>query len=83
MVNIREMVERFKVKSEYFFKSSEQVFIIDVDRNYYWCDILSIEENYIQVLNFKGKRKSEKSKIYWSDIIRLDKYRNQEEIKRW
>ena len=77
------MIERFKIKAEGFLKTNNKIFIIDTNDTYYWCNILSIEETYILIQNFKGVRQYEKEKIFWSDITRFDEYKEQSEVKRW
>lgn len=81
--DIRNMIERFKIKAEGFLKTNDKIFIIDTNNTYYWANIISIEENYILIQNFKGVRQYEKEKIFWSDITRFDEYKDKCEVRRW
>ena len=69
---VKEKVERFKAKAELFLKKDMKVFITDIYQNYFFCDILSVGEDYILVQGFKGKRKLEKDRILRLDVVKLD-----------
>ena len=60
--------------SEVFLKNNTRAFIIDTFNNYYFCDILVIGEDYLYVQHFTGKKKLEKERILWFDIIKFDEY---------
>ena len=78
MENIKEKVERIKAKAELFLKNDTKVFIVDTLDNYYWCDILLIGEDYLFVQHFTGKKKFEKERILWLDIIKFEEYKENE-----
>lgn len=73
-----EKIERFKLKSENFLKNNIKVFIIDINDQYYFSDILFVGDSYIIVRDFKGSRKYEKSRLLWVDIVRIEPYKNKE-----
>ena len=78
MENIKEKVERIKAKADLFLKNDIKVFIVDTLDNYYWCDILSVGEDYLFVQHFTGKKKFEKERILWLDIIKFEEYKENE-----
>lgn len=74
MEKIKENIERLKGKAEVFLKNNTRAFIIDTFNNYYFCDILVIGEDYLYIQHFTGKKKLEKERILWFDIIKFDEY---------
>ena len=72
---VKEKIERFKGKADLFLKNDVRVFIVDIYENYFFCHILSVGEDYILVEGFKGKRKYEKDRILWLDVIKLEEYK--------
>ena len=74
---ITEKVERFKAKAELFLKNDIKVFITDIYENYFFCDILLVGEDHILVKGFKGKRKLEKDRILWFDVVKLEEYKEE------
>ena len=74
---ITERIERFKVKAEIFFKNELDCFVIDIYNNYYFCKIINIDNDFLYIHNFKGKRNGEDDRLVWSDIIKLDEYREE------
>lgn len=77
METAKEMVERFKGKAEVFLKNNTPVFIIDTADNYYFCDILLIGEDYLYIQHFTGKKKGEKERIVWFDILKFEEYKDE------
>lgn len=75
METAKEKVERMKGKAEIFLKNNTPAFIVDTSDNYYFCYILIIGEDYLYIEDFKGKRKGEKSRLVWFDVIRFDEYK--------
>ena len=57
-----EKVERFKLKAEQFLSNNQKAFIKDVD------------ETYLYIEDFTGKRKGERNRINWYDLIELKEY---------
>ena len=74
METAKDKVERFKGKAEIFLKNNTRAFIVDISDNYYFCDILLVGEDYLYVQHFTGKKKSEKERIVWFDIIKFEEY---------
>ncbi len=72
---IKDKAERIKAKAEIFLKNKTKTFIVDSFDNYYFCDIISVEEDYLIVLGFAGRRKFERDKIYFVDVLRLEEYK--------
>lgn len=73
--NLKEKIERLRVKAEYFLKEDKRVFIKDIYDNFHFADILLIGEDWIYVQHFSGRRTGEKSRILWVDIINLEEYK--------
>lgn len=78
--DLRITIERFKMKSERFLKKDSKIFIIDSNNTYYFCKIVSIGEEGIEIQNFKGPRKFEKERIYWEDIFKIEEYKSDGEL---
>jgi len=73
--DIRQKIERWKIKAEAFLKNDTKAFIIDVTDQYYFCEIIFVGEDCIHVQGFKGKLNGEKSRIYWSDVVKFEEYK--------
>jgi len=73
---IRDKIERFKIKAEGFLKEDIRAFIVDINDTYYFCDILFVGENYLLVQGFKGTRKLEKDRLFWGDVVKLEEYKS-------
>jgi len=76
--DIRETIERFKIKAEDFLKNNIKAFIIDVNDTYYFCDIILVGDEGVYIQNFKGVRKGEKERIFWADIVKFEGYKEKE-----
>lgn len=74
---IRNTIERFKIKAERFLKNNSKTFIVDVQDTYYFCYVVAVREEEIHIQNFKGPRKCEKERIFWEDIVKLEEYKNE------
>lgn len=72
---LRNKIERNKIKAERFKKNNQRAFIIDMDDTYYFCYIIFVGEEGIHLENFEGVRKGEKSRIFWEDILRIKEYK--------
>ena len=75
---LKEKIERLKAKSELFFSNKTKVFIVDTESNYYFCELILLEENYINFKCFTGKREGESFKKLWLDILDIDEYKEEE-----
>ena len=76
--DIRERLERLKIKAEEFLKDDTRAFIVDVNDTYYFCDIILVGETTITVQNFKGPRANQQEKLYWADVVKLEEYKDKE-----
>jgi len=70
---VKEMIER----CELFLKYDKRIFIKTKTNDYYFCDILTVGEDFIYVESFIGKRKGQKDQIFWMDIERISEYREE------
>lgn len=73
--HIRENIERNRIKANIFLKDNSKVFIIDTSKNYYFCYVTSVGENYIYIKNFRGKRTEIEEKILFVDMIKFEEYK--------
>ena len=78
METVKDKIERLKGKAEIFLKNNTKAFIVDIDDNYYFCDILLVGEDYLYVKHFTGKKKGEKERVVWFDIIKFEEYQEKE-----
>jgi len=78
METAKEKVERYKGKAEVFLKNNTKAFIVNINEDYFFCDILLIGEDYLYVRHFTGKKKGEKERIVWFDIIKFEEYEEKE-----
>jgi len=76
---IIEKVERLKAKADVFLKNDIRAFIKDFDDNFYFCDVLLVGELKLLISNFAGKRKGEKTDLYWQDIKSIDEYSEEDQ----
>jgi hypothetical protein len=76
--NIRDKIERFKIKAEGFLKEDIKAFIIDINQTWYSCNIISMNNLSCLICNFEGDDIGITQKIYFSDIIRLEEYKKKE-----
>lgn len=81
MDKVKEKIERNKEKAKIFLNKNIKVFISDINGNYFFCKINSIKEDYLVVKGFAGKRKLEMDKIYFLDIVRLEEYKELEDLR--
>ncbi len=81
METVKDKIERLKGKAEIFLKNNTKAFIIDIEDNYYFCHIILVDEDYLYVKNFTGKKKGEEEKIVWFDIIKFEEYQEKESEK--
>lgn len=80
METIKDKIERYKGKADSFLIKNKKAFIVDIKDTYYFCYIVLVGEEYLYVKNFSGKRKGEKERIDWFDIIEFDDYKEKEEV---
>lgn len=78
---VKDKIERLKGKADIFLKNNIKAFIVDTSDNYYFCHIISVGEDYLYVEHFSGKKKGERERIVWFDIVRFDEYEKKEELE--
>ena len=76
-------IERYKEKAKIFLEENTPAFIKDIEGTYYFCKIIKIEKNCIVIESFAGKRKGEKDRIYFIDIVTFKEYQDKQEKNKW
>ena len=76
--DLRQTLERFKIKAEGFLKDDVKAFIVDVNDTYYFCDIILVGETTILIQNFKGPRVGQQEKLSWADVVKFEEYKDRE-----
>ena len=72
---LREKLERFIVKAEFFLKNDIRVFLVDIEDNYYLADVLFVGQDKITIQSFKGKLEGTKTTLLWADVIKFEEYK--------
>jgi hypothetical protein len=73
---ITEKIQRFKNYSTILYREGARVYVQDLNEEYYFGDIVSIQPEYIEIVCFAPvKKQGKKIRIEWIKIIKLDKYR--------
>jgi len=80
--DLREKLERFKIKAEEIDKENLKAFIVDVNDTYYFCNVILVGDATILIENFKGQRVGEREKLFWADIVKFEEYKEKEELRR-
>lgn len=78
--SIPQTIERYKIRANVFLKNNVRAFIIDELDNYYFCEILKVEEDFISVRNFKGRKEGRIETVYFIDINKLVEYKDLNEL---
>ena len=76
--DLRETLERFKIKAEEFLKSDTKAFIVDTNDTYYFCDIIFVGDSTVLIQNFKGPRSNQQEKLFWADVVKFEEYKDKE-----
>lgn len=76
VTELREKLNRFKIKAEEIKSEKSKCFIVDVRDTYYFCDIKSITDASIIVKNFKGTREGQEEKLFWADVVKIEEYKD-------
>ena len=71
---IKDKVERIREKAKIFLNKNIKAFIVDINDNFYFCDITLVSDDFIEVVGFAGRRKFERDKIFLIDILRFEEY---------
>jgi hypothetical protein len=74
-MEFKEKVARWKVLADLWITSSKQIFIKDISNNYYFADILKLNDSSITIKCFAPEdRKDMKYDLYWANIITFEEY---------
>ncbi len=68
-------IEWIKERTRFFLENNLAVFIKDCSNDYYFCNIISMDDLGVIVKGFIGKRKHEKDRILWIDIDEIKEYK--------
>lgn len=74
MNEIKEKIQRMKIKAEEILAEDKRTFIIDSNNSYYFCDLLIVGENKLLFKPFKGNGEGKNISMYWADIIKIEEY---------
>lgn len=75
---IRNKIERMKIKAEELQSENVQAFIVDSNNTFYFCDIIIVGENKITFEPFKGNGQGETIRRFWADILDVREYVDRE-----
>jgi hypothetical protein len=71
-IEIKNKIERWKLKAELFLENNIKCFIKSLDGGYYSGDILLVGDNWISIYDFIKKKNF---RIFWLDIILFEEYK--------
>ena len=71
---LREKLERLRIKAEGFLKTNTRAFIVDTNDTYYFCDIIFVGEDTLTIENFKGIYANIKKRLFWADVVKFEEY---------
>lgn len=71
---IRNTIERLRLKAEMLLSENSKTFIVDINDSYYFCDIIIVGENKISFKPFKGNDVGKVVTKYWADIVKVEEY---------
>lgn len=77
MVKTKELVERFKEKADIFLDEDIRAFIVTVNGDWHYCDVILVTDKYIYVKHFSGKKAGQKERIFFVDILKFEEYENE------
>jgi len=72
---IEHKIERLRKKAEILRDNNIKSFVKDYYLNYHFCFIEEVTSNWIIVEGFKGQRKGESTRIFWSDVYDIQEYK--------
>ena len=71
----KDKAERIKVLAELYLKEDKRVFIVDLNNEWYFADILIVGEERLNIQCFSPKSKKDlKFHLPYSSIIKFDVY---------
>lgn len=79
MEKIKDLIERYRIKAKIFLDENIKAFIITSNSNWNYCDILFVSDNSIYIQHFAGKRIMQKERIFYTDIIKFEEYKEKED----
>lgn len=74
MNEIKEKIQRWKIKADILISEDKRAFIIDVNNSYFFCDILISGEERLLFKPFKGNDSGKNVEKYWADITKFEEY---------
>lgn len=72
---LRQKLERYILKAEMFLKNDTRVFIVDINDDYYWADLIFVGEEKVTFQCFSGKLAGEKRTLLWFDVVKFEEYK--------
>jgi len=82
IMDVKEKIERLKIKARLFLSENKKAFIKDIYDNYYFCYIIPNDNpNELEIKNFGGHRFKEgkiNETLYWVDILDIQEYKEKE-----
>ena len=82
-MDVKEKIERLKLKADLFLKEKQKAFVRDIYDNYYFCYIKKNKINELSIENFEGPRFEEgkiNENLDWLNIIGIDKFKGNENV---
>lgn len=76
--DLRETMERWRVKAEILLKNNTRAFIVDIYDTYYFCDLLLVGEDTVMFQCFKGNNSGTRKTLLWVDVIKFEEYKEKE-----
>jgi len=71
-----DKIERWKILSNIFLTKKKKVFIHEMNGDIHFCNIISINNDSINIKNFgPPQRAGKEEEIYWVQIKDFDKYK--------
>ncbi len=77
--NIKDKIERLKLKAEFLCKENIKVFVKDIYNTYYFCNIVFVGEQRLVVVPFVGRKENESISLLWMDIENIKEYTEEKE----
>jgi hypothetical protein len=75
---LKEEIERNKIKAEGFLKNDIKAFIVDVNKTWYSCYIIFVGEYSLTIQNFEGDDVGINQRLYWADVKTINEYKKKD-----
>ena len=72
-------IERLRSLANLFLKNNLKAFITDYGKNFFFCDIIYVCDDYVLVENFSGQKKGQQERIFFLNIERFEEYKERGE----